>query len=64
MSNSVSPAFITVITNVNSGGANNTANAGRAANMVEFPTADTYNLFTHIRVGSGGYNRNRLFYEI
>ena len=60
VSNSVSPAYIT-ITTAGSGG--NPASAARVATYtVTFPSADTYNLYAHVRVGPGTFNDDSLFY--
>jgi uncharacterized repeat protein (TIGR03803 family) len=53
--------YISIATDtVNSG---NPGNANRVATyMVVFPEAGTYNLFARVRVGTGGFNDDSLFY--
>jgi len=60
VSNSASPAYITILTD---GAGSNPGSAARvAAYTVAFPTAGTYQLYARLRVGSGGYNDDSAFY--
>ena len=60
VSNSTSPAYITITTDF---AGNYPSNAARVATYtVTFPTAGTYQLYAHVRVGSGGFNDDSLFY--
>jgi len=59
VSNSTSPAYITITT---IGGGNNPTNANRVATYtVTFPAAGTYQLYVRHRVGPGGFNDDSLF---
>jgi len=60
VSNSASPAYITVATtsiNLSYPGATNVA-----AYSVTFPSAGTYQLYARVLVGPGGYNSDSMFY--
>jgi len=60
VSNSSSPAYITILSNVTGG---NPGSAARAATYsVTFPAAGSYELYVRLRVGSGGFNDDSLFY--
>ncbi len=60
VSNSSSPAYITILTD---GAAYNPGSAARVATyMVTFPSAGTYQLYARLRVGSGGYADDSMFY--
>jgi uncharacterized repeat protein (TIGR03803 family) len=60
VSNSASPAFITILTD---GAGYNPGSAARVASYtVTFPTNGIYQLYARLRVGSGGYNDDSLFY--
>ena len=60
VSNSSSPAYITITTD-DSG--NVPSNSLRVATYtVTFPTAGTYQLYAHVLVGPGGFNDDSLFY--
>jgi glucuronoarabinoxylan endo-1,4-beta-xylanase len=60
VSNSATPAYITITTD-NSG--NSPSNATRVATYtLAFPTAGTYQLYAHVRVGAGGFRDDSLFY--
>ncbi len=60
VSNSASPAYITII---GTGAGNNPTNANRIATYtVTFPVAGTYQLYARHRVGPGGFNDDSLFY--
>ena len=60
LSNSTSPAYITITTD---GGGNFPSNAARVATYtVTFPTPGTYQLYARVRVGSGAASDDSLFY--
>ena len=60
VSNSTAPAYITITTD---GAGNFPSNAARVATYtVTFPTPGTYQLYARLRVGSGGFNDDSLFY--
>ncbi|MBW8863627.1 MAG: hypothetical protein JF609_01650 [Verrucomicrobia bacterium] len=60
ISNSVSPAYITITTDF---AGNYPSNAARVATYsVTFPAAGTYDLYAHVRVGSGTFNDDSMFY--
>ncbi len=60
VSNSTSPAYITITTDF---AGNYPSNATRVATYtVTFSAAGTYQLYAHVRVGSGGANDDSLFY--
>jgi uncharacterized repeat protein (TIGR03803 family) len=60
INNSGSPVYITALTN-NSG--SNPGNATRVASYtINFPSAGTYQLFARLRVGSGGFDDDSMFY--
>jgi arabinoxylan arabinofuranohydrolase len=60
VSNSTSPAYITITTDDTG---NIPSNSMRVATYtVTFPTAGTYQLYAHVRVGPGGFNDDSLFY--
>jgi len=60
VSNSASPAYITITTDF---AGNYPSNAARVATYtVTFPTAGTYQLYAHVRVGPGGFSDDSLFY--
>ena len=60
VSNSTSPAYMTITTD---GAGNSPSNATRVATYtVTFPTPGTYQLYAHVRVGSGTFNDDSLFY--
>jgi len=59
VSNTTSPAFITIKSNY---AGNNPSNATRVASYtLTFPSAGTYQLYARIRVGAGGYDDDSLF---
>lgn len=60
VSNSTSPAYITITTDFAGNYPSNTARV--ATYTITFPTAGTYQLYAHVRVGSGGFNDDSLFY--
>ena len=60
VSNSVSPAYITITTD--STGTNPGGAARVATYTVIFPTAGIYQLYARVRVGAGGANDDSLFY--
>jgi len=63
VSNSSSPAYITIITGITGASANNPSNSTRVATYtVTFPAAGTYQLYARVLVGPGGYNSDSLFY--
>ena len=60
VSNSSSPIYITITSNDTG---NNPSNSTRVASYtITFPTAGTYQLYARVRVGSGGFNDDSLFY--
>ena len=60
VSNSTSPAYITILTDNTT---NNPASAARVATYtVTFPAAGTYQLYAHVLVGPGGFNDDSMFY--
>ena len=60
VSNSSSPAYITILSD---GAGNNPGNAARVASyMVTFPAADTYQLYARIRVGPNTFNDDSMFF--
>jgi uncharacterized repeat protein (TIGR03803 family) len=60
VSNSSSPAYITITTD---GAGNNPSNAIRVATYtVTFPAADTYQLYARVLVGPNTFNDDSLFY--
>ena len=60
VSNSTSPAYITITTD-NAGTC--PSNSARVATYtVTFPTAGTYQLYAHVLVGPGGYDDDSMFY--
>src|SRR5215472_11617099 len=60
VSNSSSPAYITITTD-DSG--NSPSNSARVATYnITFPTAGTYQLYAHVRVGPGTFNDDSMFY--
>ena len=60
VSNTTSPAYISITTD---GAGNNPVNAARVATYtVTFPAAGTYDLYARVRVGSGTFNDDSLFY--
>jgi hypothetical protein len=60
VSNSTSPAYITITSN---GAGNNPGSAARVAGYtVVFPSAGTYQLYARVLVGAGAYNDDSLFY--
>ena len=60
VSNSTSPAYITILTDNTT---NNPASAARVATYtVTFPVAGTYQLYAHVLVGPGGFNDDSMFY--
>lgn len=60
VSNSSSPAYITILTD---SAAYNPGSAARvAAYSVTFPSAGTYQLYARLRVGPGGFNDDSMFY--
>ena len=60
VSNSAAPAYITINTDY---AGNYPSNAARVATyVVTFPTAGTYQLYAHVRVGPGGFNDDSMFY--
>lgn len=60
VSNSTSPAYLTITTD---GGGNVPTNTARVATYtVTFPTPGTYQLYAHVRVGPGTFNDDSLFY--
>jgi len=63
VSNSPSPAYITITTSITGTGANNPTNAARVATYtVTFPSAGTYQLYAHVYVGPGGANSDSFFF--
>jgi glucuronoarabinoxylan endo-1,4-beta-xylanase len=60
ISNSTSPAFITITTDDTGNIPSNTMRV--ASYTVTFPTPGTYQLYAHIRVGPGAANDDSLFY--
>lgn len=60
VSNSISPAYITITTD---GAGGTPSNAARVATYtVTFPTPGTYQLYARVRVGSGAANDDSLFF--
>jgi glucuronoarabinoxylan endo-1,4-beta-xylanase len=60
VSNSASPAYITILTD---GAGSNRGSAARVASYsVTFPSAGTYQLYARVLVGPGGFNDDSLFY--
>ncbi len=60
ISNSTVPAYITITTD---GAGNNPGSAARVASYtVTFPAAGAYDLYARVRVGSGTFNDDSLFY--
>ena len=60
VSNSPSPAYITITSDSTT---NNPVSAARVATYtVNFPTADTYQLYARIYVGAGTFNDDSMFY--
>jgi hypothetical protein len=60
VSNSSSPAYITILSNDTG---NNPASAARVATYsVTFPAAGTYELYAHVRVGPNTFNDDSMFY--
>jgi glucuronoarabinoxylan endo-1,4-beta-xylanase len=60
VSNSASPAYITI---TSSNTTNNPVSAARVATYtVNFPTADTYQLYARINVGPGAFNDDSMFF--
>src|ERR1039457_4345433 len=60
VSNSTSPAYITITTD---GAGNSPSNAARVATYtVTFPAAGIYQLYAHVLVGPGGFNDESMFY--
>lgn len=60
VSNSVSPAYITITSN---GSGNNPGSTNRVASYtVTFPAAGTYQLYARLRIGAGGANDDSLFF--
>ena len=60
VSNSVSPAYITISSDHTG---NNPGSTARVATCtVTFPAAGTYQLYARVRVGSNGFNDDSLFY--
>jgi glucuronoarabinoxylan endo-1,4-beta-xylanase len=60
VSNSSSPAYITITTD-DSG--NSPSNSARVATYnITFPTAGTYQLYAHVRVGPGTFSDDSMFY--
>ena len=60
LSNSSSPVYITIMTDF---AGNYPSNAARMATYnLTFPTAGTYQLYAHVRVGPGGFSDDSLFY--
>ncbi len=60
MSNSASPAYITILTD---GAGNNPGSAARVASYsVNFPSAGLYQLYARIRTGPGAFNDDSMFY--
>ncbi len=60
VSNSVSPAYITITT---AGTGGNPASTARvAAYSVTFPVAGAYNLYAHVRVGPDTFNDDSMYY--
>lgn len=60
VSNSAAPAYITIRTD---GAGYSPSNATRVASYtVTFPEAGLYQLYARLRVGSGGYNDDSMFY--
>ena len=60
VSNSTSPAYITITTD---GAGNSPSNAARVATYtVTFPAADTYQLYAHVLVEPGGFSDDSMFY--
>ena len=60
VSNSASPAYITI---TSTGTNNNPGSAARVATYtVNFPTADSYQLYAHVYVGPGTFNDDSMFY--
>ncbi len=60
VSNSSSPAFITILTD---GAGNNPGSAARVASYaVTFPAAGLYQLYARVRTGPGTFNDDSLFY--
>jgi uncharacterized repeat protein (TIGR03803 family) len=60
VSNAVSPAFITILTD---GAGNNPSNATRVASYtVTFPEPGLYQLYARLRTGPGTFNDDSLFY--
>jgi glucuronoarabinoxylan endo-1,4-beta-xylanase len=63
VSNSASPAYITITTGITGTGATNPTNASRVATYtVTFPSAGTYQLYARVLVGPGGYDNDSMFY--
>lgn len=61
VSNSTSPAYITITTD---GAGNSSSNAARVATYtVTFPAAGTYQLYAHVLVGPGGFSDDSMFYR-
>lgn len=60
VSNSTSPAYITILSNY---AGNNPSNATRVASYsITFPEPGTYQLYARLRVGAGGFNDDSLFF--
>ena len=60
VSNSTSPAFITILTD---GAGNNPASTARVASYtVTFPAAGLYQLYARLRTGPGTFNDDSMFY--
>jgi glucuronoarabinoxylan endo-1,4-beta-xylanase len=60
VSNSASPAYISITTDWTG---NSPSNSTRVATYtVTFPTPGTYQLYARVRVGSGGFNDDSMFY--
>jgi len=63
VSNSSSPAYITITTGITGAAANNPSNSTRVANYtITFPTNGMYQLYARVLVGPGAYNSDSLFY--
>ena len=60
VSNSSSPAYITILSN--GSGSNPGSAAPVATYTVTFPAPDTYQLYARLRVGPSGYDDDSLFY--
>ena len=60
VTNSASPAYITITTTTNG---NNPVNAARVASYsVNFPAAGAYQLYAHVYVGTNTFNDDSMFY--